>query len=58
MIRLSVKGTMRELDVDPEMPLLWVLRDVLGLTGTSTAAVRLCTMRARSISTAKWCDRA
>jgi len=34
MIRLSVNGTMRELDVDPEMPLLWALRDVLGLTGT------------------------
>ena len=34
MIRLQVNGTMRELDVDPEMPLLWVLRDVLGLTGS------------------------
>jgi isoquinoline 1-oxidoreductase alpha subunit len=34
MIRLSVNGSTRELDVDPEMPLLWALRDVLGLTGT------------------------
>jgi isoquinoline 1-oxidoreductase alpha subunit len=34
MIRLQVNGAMRELDVDPEMPLLWALRDVLGLTGT------------------------
>jgi isoquinoline 1-oxidoreductase alpha subunit len=34
MIRLSVNGAVRELDVDPEMPLLWALRDVLGLTGT------------------------
>src|SRR5438309_2264051 len=34
VITLKVNGQPRELDVDPEMPLLWVLRDVLGLTGT------------------------
>jgi isoquinoline 1-oxidoreductase alpha subunit len=33
-IRLRVNGTERLLDADPEMPLLWALRDVLGLTGT------------------------
>lgn len=33
-IRVRVNGVERELDVDPEMPLLWALRDVLGLTGT------------------------
>jgi isoquinoline 1-oxidoreductase alpha subunit len=33
-IRLRVNGVDRDLDVDPEMPLLWALRDVLGLTGT------------------------
>jgi isoquinoline 1-oxidoreductase alpha subunit len=33
-IRLTVNGAAQELDVDPDMPLLWVLRDVLGLTGT------------------------
>jgi isoquinoline 1-oxidoreductase alpha subunit len=33
-IQLRVNGVARELRVDPEMPLLWVLRDVLGLTGT------------------------
>lgn len=33
-IRVRVNGEDRELDVDPEMPLLWALRDVLGLTGT------------------------
>ncbi|MBX3204495.1 MAG: (2Fe-2S)-binding protein [Labilithrix sp.] len=33
-IRLRVNGTDRELDVDPETPLLWALRDALGLTGT------------------------
>lgn len=31
---LTVNGEKRTLDVDPEMPLLWVLRDVLQLTGT------------------------
>lgn len=34
MIKLTVNGAPHSLDVDPEMPLLWVLRDVLGLTGT------------------------
>lgn len=34
MISLIVNGEARELDVDPAMPLLWVLRDTLGLTGT------------------------
>ena len=33
-ISLTVNGAPRTLDVDPRMPLLWVLRDVLGLTGT------------------------
>ncbi len=34
MISLQINGKTHELDVEPEMPLLWVLRDVLGLTGT------------------------
>ena len=33
MIRLIVNGRLRQVDVEPEMPLLWVLRDELGLTG-------------------------
>jgi aerobic-type carbon monoxide dehydrogenase small subunit (CoxS/CutS family) len=33
-IKLSVNGTSHEVDVEPEMPLLWVLRENLGLTGT------------------------
>lgn len=33
-VRLRVNGTDHVLEVDPEMPLLWALRDVLGLTGT------------------------
>lgn len=31
---LKVNGTSHTITVDPEMPLLWALRDVLGLTGT------------------------
>ncbi|SLN57945.1 (2Fe-2S)-binding protein [Oceanibacterium hippocampi] len=34
MIRITVNGKPHELDVEPEMPLLWALRDELGLTGT------------------------
>ena len=34
MIPLTVNGTHHRLDLDPETPLLWVLRDHLGLTGT------------------------
>jgi isoquinoline 1-oxidoreductase alpha subunit len=34
MIRLRVNGVERAFDGDPEMPVLWYLRDVLGLTGT------------------------
>ncbi|NIR61649.1 MAG: (2Fe-2S)-binding protein [Gammaproteobacteria bacterium] len=33
MVRLTINGTEHELDVDPDMPLLWALRDHLGLTG-------------------------
>jgi isoquinoline 1-oxidoreductase alpha subunit len=32
--KLNVNGKAVEVDVDPETPLLWVLRDTLGLTGT------------------------
>ena len=34
MIQLVVNGKTHSVDVNPEMPLLWVLRDVIGLTGT------------------------
>ena len=34
MTRLRVNGRDHDLDVDPETPLLWVLRDELRLTGT------------------------
>ena len=34
MIAFSVNGKRIDLDVDPSTPLLWVIRDHLGLTGT------------------------
>lgn len=34
MITLTVNGTRHQLDIEPETPLLWVVRDELGLTGT------------------------
>ena len=34
MIQLTINGTQHDLDVDPDTPLLWALRDTLGLTGT------------------------
>jgi isoquinoline 1-oxidoreductase subunit alpha len=34
MPRLTVNGHAQQVDVDPDTPLLWVLRDTLGLTGT------------------------
>src|SRR5262249_8972085 len=33
-MKLDVNGKQHEVDVPADMPLLWVLRDVLGLTGT------------------------
>jgi aerobic-type carbon monoxide dehydrogenase small subunit (CoxS/CutS family) len=34
VIQLNVNGRAVEVDADPETPLLWVLRDTMGLTGT------------------------
>jgi isoquinoline 1-oxidoreductase alpha subunit len=34
MTRLTINGKTQDVDVDPDTPLLWVLRDTLGLTGT------------------------
>ena len=34
MLKLTVNGVAREVDADPEMPLLWVIRDRLDMTGT------------------------
>ena len=33
-ISLTINGQAHEVDVPPEMPLLWVIRDIVSLTGT------------------------
>jgi len=43
MVTLQVNGKKHELDVPDDMPLLWALRDVVGLTGTKFGCgVALC----------------
>ncbi len=43
MIALTVNGKTHQVDVDPDTPLLWVLRDTLGLTGTKFGCgIELC----------------
>ena len=48
MTKLTVNGAEREFDVEPDTPLLWVIRDTLGLTGTKfgcgIAACGACTV--------------
>jgi isoquinoline 1-oxidoreductase alpha subunit len=34
MYSLNVNGKVQKIDAEPEMPLLWVIREVVGLTGT------------------------
>jgi isoquinoline 1-oxidoreductase subunit alpha len=68
-IRLNVNGVIHELDVEPDAPLLWVLRDELQLTGTKFGcgiaacgactvhvngkAIRSCSVRVGSVVDAK-----
>ena len=33
-LSLRVNGQTKEIDIDPQMPLLWAIRDFMGLTGT------------------------
>jgi isoquinoline 1-oxidoreductase alpha subunit len=34
MVSLRINGDLKTIDAPPDMPLLWALRDILGLTGT------------------------
>jgi isoquinoline 1-oxidoreductase subunit alpha len=55
MLRLSINGRTEEVDVDPDTPLLWVLRDTLGLTGTKfgcgIAQCGACTVHVDGVAT-------
>ena len=58
-LTMTINGEAVSFDVDPNMPLLWVLRDVLGLTGTKfgcgVAACGACTVHldGRAVRTCK-----
>jgi len=69
MIKLNVNGRVHSVEVDPDTPLLWVLREQLGLTGTKYgcgvaqcgsctvhvdgAAQRSCALTAGAVGTGK-----
>ena len=54
MVTLKVNGTEHRLDVEDDMPLLWALRDELGLTGTKfgcgIAACGACTVHVGGVA--------
>jgi isoquinoline 1-oxidoreductase alpha subunit len=69
MIKLTVNGRLMNVDADPDTPLLWVIREQLGLTGTKYgcgiaacgactvhvdgAAVRSCSMPLGAVGSAR-----
>jgi isoquinoline 1-oxidoreductase alpha subunit len=57
---LQINGTRHEVDVDGDTPLLWVLRDVLGMTGTKfgcgQALCGACTVHVDGQAARSWPD--
>jgi isoquinoline 1-oxidoreductase subunit alpha len=55
MARLTINGTSRDVDVDPDTPLLWVIREQIGLTGTKygcgVAVCGACTVQIDGVAT-------
>jgi isoquinoline 1-oxidoreductase alpha subunit len=55
MARLNINGTVREVEVEPDTPLLWVLREQVGLTGTKygcgVAQCGACTVHLDGVAT-------
>lgn len=55
MIELTINGKTHKLDADPDMPLLWALRDLAGLTGTKygcgVAQCGACTVHVDGVAT-------
>src|SRR6185437_15882900 len=55
MIRLTVNGQDHDIDVDPDMPLLWAIRENVGLTGTKygcgIAQCGACTVHVDGVAT-------
>ena len=54
MLKLTINDRLLELDADPQMPLLWLLRDELNLTGTKfgcgVAASGACTVQVNGLA--------
>jgi isoquinoline 1-oxidoreductase alpha subunit len=55
MARLTINGAPRDIEVDPDTPLLWVIREQIGLTGTKygcgVAACGACTVHIDGVAT-------
>jgi len=55
MARLTINGTVRDVDAHPDTPLLWVIREQLGLTGTKygcgVAQCGACTVHIDGVAT-------
>ena len=55
MLRLTINGKSQEIDVEPDTPLLWVIRDTIGMTGTKygcgIAQCDACTVHIDSVAT-------
>jgi isoquinoline 1-oxidoreductase subunit alpha len=55
MLRLTVNGQSHEVDVESETPLLWVIRDTIGMTGTKygcgIAQCGACTVHVNGVAT-------
>jgi isoquinoline 1-oxidoreductase alpha subunit len=55
MARLTINGTVRDVNVDPDTPLLWVIREQIGLTGTKygcgVAQCGACTVHIDGVAT-------
>src|SRR5437667_1518558 len=55
MARLAINGTVHEVDIDPDTPLLWAIREWVGLTGTKygcgIAQCGACTVHVDGVAT-------
>src|SRR6202171_6308031 len=60
MAALSINGQAHQIDVDPNTPLLWVLREQIGLTGTKygcgIAQCGACTVRIEGMGAVRSCS--
>src|SRR3989442_12937001 len=60
MARLTVNGQSHNVDVDPNTPLLWVLREQIGLTGTKygcgIAQCGACTVHIEGMGAVRSCS--